>query len=183
MNPDVLRVGIDVGSTTTKMAVLDQQDNVIFTRYVRHMARARESVVASLREMEGALANVHQLAPGSYAVSLRITGSIGMGIAERCHLPFVQEVVAASKCIQHEYPEVQSMIDIGGEDAKVVFFRNGEAQDLRMNGNCAGGTGAFIDQMAIILGVTVDELNALAMQSTQVYPIASRCGVFSKTDI
>ena len=95
----------------------------------------------------------------------------------------MQEVVAASKCIQMKYPDVKSMIDIGGEDAKVVFFHNGEARDLRMNGQCAGGTGAFIDQMAIILGCSVDELNQLALQAKQVYPIASRCGVFCKTDI
>lgn len=82
----------------------------------------------------------------------RITGSIGMGISEKCSLPFVQEVVAAAKAIQKDYSHVTSMIDIGGEDAKVVFFKDGEATDLRMNGNCAGGTGAFIDQMSIILG-------------------------------
>ncbi|MCR5393789.1 MAG: acyl-CoA dehydratase activase-related protein [Bacteroidales bacterium] len=181
-----LRVGIDVGSTTTKAVALDEQDRVVFSRYVRHMARAKESVIETLAELKAHLATLpiyKDVTPDACRVSLRVTGSIGMGIAERVGLPFVQEVVAASKCIQHDYPEVQSMIDIGGEDAKVVFFRNGEAQDLRMNGNCAGGTGAFIDQMAVILGVTVDDLNALAMQSTQVYPIASRCGVFSKTDI
>ena len=172
-----LRVGIDVGSTTTKIVALDEQEKVIFSRYVRHMARAKESVVEALTELQ------KHCGSAPVEVSLRMTGSIGMGIAERVKLPFVQEVVAASKCIQHDYPAVQSMIDIGGEDAKVVFFRNGEAQDLRMNGNCAGGTGAFIDQMSIILGVSVDDLNDLAMQSTQVYPIASRCGVFSKTDI
>ena len=172
-----LRVGIDVGSTTTKMAAIDAEGTVVFSRYERHMARARESVVSALKELEA------KMGDETVELSLRITGSIGMGIAERCGLPFVQEVVAASKCIQHHYPRVQSMIDIGGEDAKVVFFRNGEAQDLRMNGNCAGGTGAFIDQMSIILGVSVDELSDLAMASTQVYPIASRCGVFSKTDI
>ncbi len=172
-----LRVGVDVGSTTTKIVALDVENNVVFTRYVRHKARARQSVNEVLAELQASLPSP------DFQISLRITGSIGMGIAERCHLPFVQEVVAASKCIQQHYPQVQSMIDIGGEDAKVVFFRNGEAQDLRMNGNCAGGTGAFIDQMAIILGVSVDDLNALALESTQVYPIASRCGVFSKTDI
>ncbi len=177
MSMNRLRVGVDVGSTTTKIVALDEQDEVVFTRYVRHMARARESVTSVLAELQQS-----QPSP-DFQISLRITGSVGMGIAERCHLPFVQEVVAASKCIKLHYPQVQSMIDIGGEDAKVVFFRDGEARDLRMNGNCAGGTGAFIDQMAIILGVSVDELNTLAMQSTQVYPIASRCGVFSKTDI
>ena len=171
-----LRLGIDVGSTTTKVVALDDACRVIFDKYVRHLARARESVVEVLSELKERVGEACE-------VSLRITGSIGMGIAERVGLPFIQEVVAASKCIQSKYPAVQSMIDIGGEDAKVVFFRDGEARDLRMNGQCAGGTGAFIDQMAIILGCSVAELNQLALHSQQIYPIASRCGVFCKTDI
>ena len=185
METNCLKVGIDVGSTTTKIVALDERGTVIYTRYVRHLARAKESVIESLTELQKLLQTRPPFSASTEpcGISLRITGSIGMGIAERVGLPFIQEVVAASKCIQHDHPEVQSMIDIGGEDAKVVFFRQGVAQDLRMNGNCAGGTGAFIDQMAIILGVNVDELNNLALQSTQVYPIASRCGVFSKTDI
>ena len=112
-----------------------------------------------------------------------ITGSVGMGMSERHSIPFIQEVVAATKAIQQDYPQVASMIDIGGEDAKIVFFEHGEAADLRMNGNCAGGTGAFIDQMAVILGTDVDELNRLALKAGRIYPIASRCGVFCKTDI
>ena len=112
-----------------------------------------------------------------------ITGSVGMGMSERHSIPFIQEVVAATKAIQQDYPQVASMIDIGGEDAKIVFFEHGEAADLRMNGNCAGGTGAFIDQMAVILGTDVDELNRLALKVGRIYPIASRCGVFCKTDI
>ncbi len=177
MSMNKLRVGVDIGSTTAKVVVLDDKKHVVFTKYVRHKARTLQTLVALLNELQQSLPSP------DFLVSLRITGSIGMGIAERSNLPFVQEVVAASKTIQHYYPGVRSMIDIGGEDAKVVFFRQGEAQDLRMNGNCAGGTGAFIDQMAIILGVSVQELNDLALESTQVYPIASRCGVFSKTDI
>ena len=101
----------------------------------------------------------------------------------KCSLPFVQEVVAATNYVRREHPHTATMIDIGGEDAKVVFFQDGQATDLRMNGNCAGGTGAFIDQMAILLGVSIDELNELALRSNQVYSIASRCGVFCKTDI
>lgn len=112
-----------------------------------------------------------------------ITGSVGMGMSERHSIPFIQEVVAATKAIQQDYPQVASMIDIGGEDAKIVFFEHGEAADLRMNDNCAGGTGAFIDQMAVILGTDVDELNRLALKAGRIYPIASRCGVFCKTDI
>lgn len=171
----MLRLGLDIGSTTTKLVAIDDDGKVCFSRYRRHNAQMGEVVLTFLSELlEEA---------GNKVVSLRMTGSVGMGFTERYHLPFVQEVVAATKAVQHGYSRTNTMIDIGGEDAKIVFFKNGEAQDLRMNGNCAGGTGAFIDQMAIILGVTTDELNELALHATQVYPIASRCGVFCKTDI
>ncbi len=169
------RIGIDIGSTTAKMVVLNEANRIILSKYKRHNAKAKEVILSFLNELYTNF--------GDIKVSLRITGSIGMGISEKCELPFVQEVVAAAKAIQRDYPQVVSMIDIGGEDAKVVFFKNGEATDLRMNGNCAGGTGAFIDQMAIILGVNVDKMNELALKADQVYPIASRCGVFCKTDI
>lgn len=169
------RLGLDVGSTTAKLVVLDSDGNIVFSKYERHNARTREVVMASLKEVMSIY--------GDTEVALHITGSIGMGISEKCNLPFVQEVVAATKAIRSHYPQVSTMIDIGGEDAKVVFFKNGEASDLRMNGNCAGGTGAFIDQMAIILGVDVNELSRLAMNADQVFSIASRCGVFCKTDI
>ncbi len=171
----MLRTGLDIGSTTAKMVAIDNDGKVIFSRYRRHNARMDEVVREFLAELLSEVGNVD--------VSLRITGSVGMGFTERHGLPFVQEVVAATKAVQHCHSSVSTMIDIGGEDAKIVFFKNGEASDLRMNGNCAGGTGAFIDQMAIILGVTADELNDLALQATQIYPIASRCGVFCKTDI
>jgi predicted CoA-substrate-specific enzyme activase len=111
-----------------------------------------------------------------------MTGSVGLGFSERLEIPFVQEVVAASNYIRHYHPEVLGMIDIGGEDAKMVFYSNGNP-DLRMNGNCAGGTGAFIDQMAILLNITPSEMGELAEKSSQLYPIASRCGVFCKTDV
>lgn len=114
---------------------------------------------------------------------MHITGSVGMGLSEETGIPFVQEVVAASKAVRHFYTGVRTMIDIGGEDSKVVFFENAEAKDLRMNGNCAGGTGAFIDQMAVILGIDAEDMSDIAKQSTRIYPIASRCGVFCKTDV
>lgn len=171
----MIRTGIDVGSTTAKLVAVDENDTILFSKYERHNAKAKETILSFLKELLSRI--------GDRDISVRITGSIGMGISEKCSLPFVQEVVAAAKAIQKDYSHVTSMIDIGGEDAKVVFFKDAEATDLRMNGNCAGGTGAFIDQMAIILGVDIDELNDLAMNSTQVYPIASRCGVFCKTDI
>ena len=169
------RIGLDVGSTTIKLVTLDTTGAPVLTRYERHNARIQEKLLEVLTDLKTAV--------GSTPVVLHITGSVGMGIAERCGLPFVQEVVAATQYIRNIETPVSTLIDIGGEDAKVVFFDKGEATDLRMNGNCAGGTGAFIDQMAILLGVSVEQLGELAMQATHIYPIASRCGVFSKTDI
>lgn len=171
----MFKIGIDVGSTTVKVVVLDEQGNSLFSRYKRHHAKAGEVVASLLKELWEE--------KGDADVSVCITGSVGMGMSERYSLPFIQEVVAATRAIQKDYPQVASMIDIGGEDAKIVFFEKGEAADLRMNGNCAGGTGAFIDQMAVILGTDVDELNRMALKAQRIYPIASRCGVFCKTDI
>lgn len=173
---NVYKVGLDIGSTTTKMVVLDKDGTtVLFSGYKRHQAKTQECLLRFLYQIKEQL--------GDIPLSFHITGSVGMGISEKCSLPFVQEVVAATNYVRREHPHTATMIDIGGEDAKVVFFQDGQATDLRMNGNCAGGTGAFIDQMAILLGVSIDELNELALRSNQVYSIASRCGVFCKTDI
>ena len=171
----MVNIGIDIGSTTAKVVAVGEDGSVLFSRYERHNANAREVVARVLGELQAAL--------GDMDVCARLTGSVGMGFSEKYGYPFVQEVVAATKAVQKSYPETSSMIDIGGEDAKVVFFRDGRAADLRMNGNCAGGTGAFIDQMAVLLGISVGELDGLAARAAQVYPIASRCGVFCKTDI
>lgn len=171
----ITRLGIDVGSTTVKIVAVDESGNVVFSDYRRHNAKAKAVMVETLTALRQQI--------GDRQVGVRITGSVGMGISEQYGIPFVQEVVAATTAIKKDHPEVESMIDIGGEDAKVVLFKGGTPSDLRMNGNCAGGTGAFIDQMAIILGVDVDRLNELALNPTVVYPIASRCGVFCKTDI
>lgn len=171
------RIGLDLGSTTIKAVVIGEDGKQVFTTYRRHNAKIREVLDEVLTEAAGKL-------PDDVEVSVGITGSIGMGVAEKCGFPFVQEVVAATKAIRHSGLNVKTLIDIGGEDAKVVFFNEeGEAEDLRMNGNCAGGTGAFIDQMAIILGEDINALSPLAEASTRIYPIASRCGVFCKTDI
>lgn len=172
---NMLRIGIDVGSTTAKISVLDEDDNIIFSDYRRHHAKAREVVTDMLQRL--------QQQTGAAPARLQVTGSVGMGFSEQLQLTFIQEVVAATKAIQHRHPQIHSMIDIGGEDAKIVFFENAEATGLRMNGNCAGGTGAFIDQMAVILDTDVTALNELALQAGHTYPIASRCGVFCKTDI
>ncbi len=171
----MIRIGLDVGSTTVKLVAIDNSNKVLSSRYERHNARAKEVILAFLEELLPICKEEN--------ISLRVAGSVGMGFSEQYSFPFVQAVVAAAKAIQANYISAKSMIDIGGEDAKVVFFKNGEATDLRMNGNCAGGTGAFIDQMAIILGVDVEELNQLALNATRIYPLASRCGVFCKTDI
>lgn len=171
----MIRIGIDVGSTTAKLVAVDEAGEIVFSKYERHNARAKETVVCMLKEFSSSREDEK--------VYIKLTGSVGMGISETYGFPFVQEVVAATKAVQKDYPQIVSLIDIGGEDAKVVFFKNAEAVDLRMNGNCAGGTGAFIDQMAVILGQDVGKLNELALNATQVYPIASRCGVFCKTDI
>ena len=157
----MLRIGIDVGSTTAKLVAIDETGEILFSKYERHNAKAKEVVINILKEL--------LLKWGDLDACIKITGSIGMGISEQFEFPFIQEVVAATKAIQKDYPHVHSMIDIGGEDAKIVFFKNAEATDLRMNGNCAGGTGAFIDQMAIILGVDIKELNELALNATQIY--------------
>lgn len=171
----MVRIGIDVGSTTAKLVAIGTTGEMLFSKYIRHNARAKEVVCGILREVKSLLGDVE--------ARVKVTGSVGMGISEQTGIPFVQEVVAASKAVQANYPQIRSMIDIGGEDAKVVFFENAEAKDLRMNGNCAGGTGAFIDQMAVILGVNVENMNELAQNTCRIYPIASRCGVFCKTDI
>ena len=171
----MLRIGIDIGSTTVKLAALDEAGTLVFSDYRRHQAQARATLEAMLRQLQ-------QERPDETAV-LQVTGSVGMGFCEQLGWTFIQEVVAAAKVVSRHYPEVRTLIDIGGEDAKIVLFDHGEPTGLRMNGNCAGGTGAFIDQMAVILGTDVAELGQLAQQAEHTYPIASRCGVFCKTDI
>lgn len=173
---DAYKAGLDIGSTTAKMVVLDNDKNtVLFSGYKRHQAKIQKCLLGFLYQIKEQL--------GDIPLSFHITGSVGMGISEKCSLPFVQEVVAATNYVRCGHPHTATMIDIGGEDAKIVFFQGRQATDLRMNGNCAGGTGAFIDQMAVLLGISIDELNELALRSSQIYSIASRCGVFCKTDI
>lgn len=172
---NIIRIGLDVGSTTAKAVAINADGALIFKAYERHNARIRETVTGLLRRMRSAIGNAD--------VAFSATGSVGMGLVEKCSFCFVQEVVAAAKAISAMHPDTRTMIDIGGEDSKVVFFRDGQATDLRMNGNCAGGTGAFIDQMAVLLGVSTHDMNTLAENATTIHPIASRCGVFSKTDV
>ncbi len=168
-------IGIDVGSTTVKMVVIDEVGKQVYADYRRHNMNIREAVKDALQPLYDQL--------GDVPVRIALTGSVGMGYADFWHLPFVQEVIAAATLIKQEYPQTKTLVDIGGEDSKMIFFQEGHVPDIRMNGNCAGGTGAFIDQTAGLLNVDPSELNEMAERADTVYPIASRCGVFSKTDI
>ncbi len=165
-------VGIDIGSTTTKYVVL-KDGEIIDKRYERHFSRVREKTGEMLLE-------IHKIT-GDEEIKLVLSGSAGLGISEVLGIPFVQEVFATGEAVKHLEPNTSCVIELGGEDAKIIFLEGGT--DERMNGSCAGGTGAFIDQMATLLDVTVDELDRLSMDYKRIYPIASRCGVFAKTDI
>ena len=167
--------GIDVGSTTTKMAILDKTNRLVFSRYIRHNTRIHLTITLLLQEAKEELGNI--------SIKLRITGSAGIGISEKSGIPFIQEVVAAAQVVKMLYPEIKTLIDIGGEDSKMIFFYDHKAPDIRMNGSCAGGTGAFIDQMASLMNIPVTGFNELAANYSKIYTIASRCGVFAKTDV
>ncbi|MDR3158359.1 MAG: 2-hydroxyacyl-CoA dehydratase [Zoogloeaceae bacterium] len=176
MDETLYRIGIDIGSTTVKVVVLDGQDEVMFKSYARHFSEVRQTAARAI----GALADDGALAPSS-RVSVVLTGSGGVGVAEMLELPFVQEVIACAKAVEARAPQTDVAIELGGEDAKITFFTNGIEQ--RMNGSCAGGTGAFIDQMAALLKTDALGLNELASRAKNLYPIAARCGVFAKTDV
>ena len=165
-------LGIDVGSTTVKTVILDG-DDIIYNKYERHFSRVRETVGEQLKIIGEKYPDTR--------FRIAITGSAGLGIAEACGMTFVQEVFSAFTAVNKTYPDADVVVELGGEDAKIIFLTGGVEQ--RMNGSCAGGTGAFIDQMASLLGVTADELNELSLKAEKLYPIASRCGVFAKSDI
>ena len=165
-------MGIDVGSTTVKVSVIDENRKIIYKSYVRHFARVKETVLNELK-------NLRKKFGGDYSVS--ITGSAGLGLSQRSGLNFVQEVQAAFIAIRKYYPDADAAVELGGEDAKIIFITGGTEQ--RMNGSCAGGTGAFIDQMATLLNISVTEMDEYALKSRKTYPIASRCGVFAKSDV
>ena len=183
------RLGIDIGSTTIKMALIkvesqkskdlpsDSKPVVLATDYRRHNAEPMKVGQEMIEGILKAVSDQHS------AINVGITGSVGMGCAQRLGVGFHQEVIAAAEVVKQLYPDVHCLVDIGGEDSKMIFFEEGCVPEMRMNGNCAGGTGAFIDQTATLLGVETSELNALAAKAEHIYPIASRCGVFSKTDI
>ncbi|MEE9464592.1 MAG: acyl-CoA dehydratase activase, partial [Candidatus Neomarinimicrobiota bacterium] len=169
------RLGIDVGSTTAKVVVIDSLGKLVAHRYARHHAAVGTTLVSILEDI------ADHCEGGRLRISL--TGSAGMGLSERYGLPFVQEVIAASQVVRTRFPQAGALIDVGGEDTKVILYDRSHRPDMRMNSNCAGGTGAFIDQMATLLNVSLPDLDALAARSTTIHPIASRCGVFAKTDV
>lgn len=168
-----LRIGIDIGSTTVKVVVLDEQNNLLFRSYERHYSKTRERTCETLYSIQDLLRGKE--------VHLLITGSAGLGVSKASGIEFVQEVYATATAVRTFIPDTDAVIELGGEDAKIIFF--GNTLEERMNGSCAGGTGAFIDQMSTLLNVTVAELDELSLLHEKIYPIASRCGVFAKSDI
>ena len=170
----MLKVGLDIGSTTIKCVVLDDNKNIIYTDYKRHYSHIKDNIISKLKELlDKKIIDT--------TANIAISGSAGMGIADSMHIPFVQEVYATRIAANELIPGTDCIIELGGEDAKILFLTDG--MEVRMNGSCAGGTGAFIDQMATLLDIDVTEINGLALQHQKLYSIASRCGVFAKSDI
>ena len=169
-----MRIGIDIGSTTIKCVVLDDNGNLLHKSYERHFAMIKEKT----REVIKGLIDQFNI---TEPVICAVSGSEGMGIAERAGVPFVQEVYATKVAISHRLPDTDVVIELGGEDAKILFLKGN--LEVRMNGTCAGGTGAFADQMATLMQIDTGEMNELAKKYEKIYSIASRCGVFAKTDI
>ncbi len=170
-----MKLGIDLGSSTAKVVVLNDENKVEFKTYERHNGKVKETILNTLNKLKEKYPNT--------SFDTLMTGSAGMGLASRIDLPFQQEVIALTKAIRTFYPDVATFIELGGEDAKIVLFRKGSSPEMKMNGQCAGGTGSFIDQMATLLNIDLKTLNDLAEKSTKKLYIASRCGVFAKTDV
>ncbi|MFI5368143.1 MAG: BadF/BadG/BcrA/BcrD ATPase family protein, partial [Spirochaetia bacterium] len=176
-NTGALRAGIDVGSTTVKLAILDAGDRLLYGSYERHKADIRGTLIAVMEAAHDALAARGQ----DHTVRVAVTGSGGLAVSQWLELPFIQEVIAGSRAVRQFLPDTDVAIELGGEDAKITYFAGGMEQ--RMNGTCAGGTGAFIDQMASLLSTDAAGLNELASRHETIYPVAARCGVFAKTDV
>ena len=170
---DKLHMGIDVGSTTVKIVVLDDDKNIIYSEYRRHYSDIKSTVMSLFDEVQNAI--------GNRRFTVMITGSGGLLLSKMLGIGFVQEVIANKTAIEEFLPGTDVVIELGGEDAKILYLTGGLEQ--RMNGTCAGGTGSFIDQMSILLKTDADGLNELAKKHTTIYPIAARCGVFAKSDV
>lgn len=173
-NKNLYKLGIDIGSTTVKIAILNENDDLLFADYERHFANIQETLTNLLHKAYDQLGNV--------ALAPMITGSGGLTLAKHLGVPFVQEVISVSTALQHLAPQTDVAIELGGEDAKIIYFEGGNVEQ-RMNGICAGGTGSFIDQMASLIQTDATGLNEYAKNYKAIYPIAARCGVFAKTDI
>lgn len=169
----IYNMGLDVGSTTVKMVILDQEDNMVYSKYRRHFSDIKSTIIGLIREGYKTVKDIN--------VAINVTGSGGMSVSKWLDIPFIQEVVACTKTVEMLIPETDVAIELGGEDAKITYFEGSIEQ--RMNGTCAGGTGAFIDQMASLLKTDAKGLNDLAKNYKVLYPIAARCGVFAKTDV
>jgi predicted CoA-substrate-specific enzyme activase len=169
-----LTIGLDIGSTTIKCVVVDEYNQIVFSHYERHYSQIAK-IGAKL------LTHIYKNVIKTKKAKLMISGSAGMGIADRCNIPFVQEVYATRVATKKVVPDCDVVIELGGEDAKIIFFNQG--MEVRMNGSCAGGTGAFIDQMASLLHIPLEEFDGVAALGEKTYTIASRCGVFAKSDI
>ncbi|MBE6830242.1 MAG: 2-hydroxyglutaryl-CoA dehydratase, partial [Ruminococcaceae bacterium] len=169
-----MKIGLDVGSTTIKCVVLDDGNQIIYQSYERHFSQITQ-------KMSELLTRINQKLLKGAKARLTVSGSAGMGISQSCKLPFIQEVYATRVAIGKLIPDADVIIELGGEDAKMLFLSGG--MEVRMNGSCAGGTGAFIDQMATLLNISLDEMDQLAEQYEKIYTIASRCGVFAKSDV
>ncbi|MHC1693772.1 MAG: acyl-CoA dehydratase activase [Eubacteriales bacterium] len=165
--------GIDIGSTTVKIVVLDDKDNIIYKCYDRHLSKVRQKTIELLDEARDII--------GQGELTVTITGSAGLGVSKAAGLDFVQEVFVTGETVSKLFPKTDCVIELGGEDAKIIFFTGGLEE--RMNGSCAGGTGAFIDQMASLMDITSAQLDELSLKAEKIYTIASRCGVFAKSDI
>ena len=169
----LLHVGLDVGSTTVKIVVMDENLNVIYTNYQRHFSDTKNTVCNVLEDLLTRYPDAE--------FTLALTGSGAMSAAKFLDVSFIQEVVSCKRAVEKYIPQTDVVIELGGEDAKIIYF--GKSIEQRMNGTCAGGTGAFIDQMASLLNTDTPGLNELAKSHKMIYPIASRCGVFAKTDV
>lgn len=169
-----MKVGLDVGSTTIKCVVLDDDNKILYKSYERHFSQITQKMASLLTTIK------EEIIHGDTA-RLTVSGSAGMGISESCKLPFIQEVYATRVAIGKLIPDADVIIELGGEDAKILFLSGGT--EVRMNGSCAGGTGAFIDQMATLLNISLDDMDKEAEQYEKIYTIASRCGVFAKSDV
>jgi len=167
------KLGIDAGSTTVKFVILDNNNNVIYKSYKRHLTKVKETIIEEVKNIKNIL--------NDNEIKVAITGSAGYGVAIDSGISFVQEVFATTIGVKKIFNDIDVVIELGGEDAKIIYLTNGLEE--RMNSSCAGGTGAFIDQMASLMGISVEELDNLSFEHKNIYPIASRCGVFAKSDI